>query len=309
MTVFAYLELTATQEERLKQIAGGEAVRFCTPGAHDSPPAELEGCDIVFGNVPPDWIERSPGIRWAQLESVGFGEYAGMLNGPVGRRLTMTNLADFFSVPVAETALAGVLALYRGIDRLALLRGERQWLGDALRPELRSLHGARVLIFGRGGIGRQLSELLAAFGCSVTTLGRGWAAEALDEAVAGSDIVVGAAPDTPATCGVFDRRRLSLMQRGAVFVNVGRGSLVDEEALADLLQDGRLSGAVIDVTVDEPLPPDHRFWSCPGLILTQHTGGGTSDEIDRKIEHFGRNLERYRGGEPLVGEVDATRGY
>lgn len=75
------------------------------------------------------------------------------------------------------------------------------------------------------------------------------------------------------------------------------------------MEERRLSGAVIDVTQDEPLPPGHRFWPCPGLILTEHTGGGTNGEIDRKIEHFGANLERYRSGEPLVGEVMATRGY
>lgn len=309
MPVFVHLPLTAAQEKRLRQLACGEAVICHAPSAEADQPAAFEGCDIVFGNVPAGWIEHSPTVRWVQLESVGFGEYAPLLQGPIGGRVRLTNLADFFSEPVAETALAGILALRRGIVRLALLRRDGEWLGDALRPTLRCLQGARVVIFGRGGIGRRLADLLAPFGCTITTFGSDWTAEALDEAVAACDIVVGAAPDTPGTRGVFDRRRLSLLPRDAAFVNVGRGSLVDDEALTDLLEQGRLSGAVIDVTKDEPLPPDHRVWSCPGLILTQHTGGGTADEIDRKIEHFGANLERYRSGEPLVGEVMATRGY
>lgn len=309
MPVFVYMTLTAAQQDRLRRLADGEAVHLHGPGAGGGVPAALRACDVVFGNVPARWIEASPAIRWVQLESVGVAEYTSMMEGPVGRRLTMTNLAGFFSEPVAETALCGILTICRGIDRLALLRRDRHWLGDTMRPTLRCLQGARVLIFGRGDIGQRLSELLVPFGCAVTAVGRGWSGEALDAAVAASDVVVGVAPDTPATRGVFDRRRLLLMPRGGVFVNVGRGTLIEEEALADMLEAGRLSGAVIDVTLDEPLPPDHRFWTCPGLILTQHTAGGTGDEIDRKIEHFRQNLERYRRGEPLVGEVNVTRGY
>ena len=85
--------------------------------------------------------------------------------------------------------------------------------------------------------------------------------------------------------------------------------MVDETALAEALDEGRLVGAVIDVTESEPLPEDHRFWACPNTILTQHSGGGTSDEIDRKIDVFATNLARYRAEQPLVGVVDFSRGY
>ncbi len=135
------------------------------------------------------------------------------------------------------------------------------------------------------------------------------AIEALDRAIASADVVVGAAPDTPETRDVFNRRRIGLIRPDAILVNVGRGSLVDEEALAVALHAGRIGGAVLDVTREEPLSPDHALWSCPNLILTQHTGGGTADEIDRKIEWFAENLARYRRGEPLRGVVDLSRGY
>ena len=120
--------------------------------------------------------------------------------------------------------------------------------------------------------------------------------------------------DTPLTShtvpiGLFDAARLSLLKDTALFVNLGRGSVVAEDALARRLREGRLAGAVIDVTSKEPLPQEHEFWTCPHLILTQHTGGGTEDEMDRKIDVFTDNLARYRNGKPLVGIVDFEKGY
>jgi phosphoglycerate dehydrogenase-like enzyme len=108
---------------------------------------------------------------------------------------------------------------------------------------------------------------------------------------------------------LFDRTLIAGMKRSALLANFGRGSLLDEDALADALEAGELGGAVIDVTREEPLPPGHRFWRCPNMILTQHTAGGTANEIDLKIEFFLANLERYRRGEALEGLVDPARGY
>ena len=109
--------------------------------------------------------------------------------------------------------------------------------------------------------------------------------------------------------GFYPLRGLDRLPAAAIFCNFGRGSILDEDALADALDAGRLSGAVIDVTRQEPLPPDHRFWTTPKLILTQHSGGGTADELDRKIDLFLANLARFRAGAPLEGVVDFSRGY
>ena len=263
---------------------------------------------IVFGNPDPDKVAANRNLRWLQLESVGFGEYAG-LDWKRGHGETLvTNLAGFFADPVAESALAGILALYRGIDRLVLLQAGKQWLGDPLRTRLRLLRGARVVLFGHGAINRRLAELLAPFRCAITPITRdGFAG--LDKALADADLVVCTAPATPATSGLFDAVRLAKLPPGALFCNFGRGSILDEDALADALEHGRLGGAVIDVTRDEPLPAGHRFWTCPNIILTQHSGGGTTDELDRKIDVFLANLARFRAGTPLEGIVDFSRGY
>lgn len=310
MEIFVSLDLTDAEAARLREVAGGDRVHLagaCSKTAELVP--SFAACEVAFGNPPPAWLAESETLRWVQLESVGFGEYRDLDWAHLGRRVTVTNLAGFFAEPVAETALAGILALYRGIDRAVRLQAARRWLGDPLRRELRTLAGARVVLFGYGAINRRLAELLQPFGCSLVSFGRDWTAERLDAALAAADVVVSAVPETDATLGVFDGPRLSRIKPGAIFVNLGRGTVVDEGALVERLADGRLGGAAIDVTRDEPLPASHPLWAAPNVILTQHTGGGTADEIGRKIEAFADNLARYRAGRPLVGVVDFQKGF
>lgn len=306
MKTYVAFDLALAERERIEAVAPGEVVYGPDEGEL---PAELEGAEVVFGNIAPAWLEALPALKWLQLGSVGFGEYCEVLAGPVGDRLKATNLAGFFDDPVAESILAGLLALLRGIDRAVVLKGQAAWEGDGMRPSLALLKGARVVIFGHGAIGRRLAALLAPFGCRIDTFGSGWEADALDSALGEADIVAAIAPHTPATAGAFDAARLSRLKAGALLANFGRGSLIDETALAQALASGRLGGAVLDVTREEPLSPQNPLWQAPRLILTQHTGGGTGDERARKVGVFIDNLTRYKSGEPLVGLVDIVKGY
>jgi phosphoglycerate dehydrogenase-like enzyme len=302
MDVGVCIALSDSQMARLKQGAGDVIV---SPVRADAPC----GCAIVFGNPEPDSVAANANLRWLQLESVGFGEYAGLDWSRGHGGVLVTNLAGFFADPVAESGLAGILAIYRGINQLVRLQTARRWEGDPLRTRLRVLRGAQVVLFGYGAINARLAELLRPFECSITRITRSSPLCELDEALGGADLVVCTVPATPQTNGLFDADRLDRIRQGAVFCNFGRGSLLDEDALADALEAGRLGGAVIDVTRDEPLPQDHRFWTCPNLIVTQHTGGGSADELDRKIDVFLANLARFRAGQPLQGIVDFSRGY
>jgi len=308
--IFCAFPLDAAQERRLREGIGAATLHvFPSDAAAGQARGTFDRCEIAFGNPPAAWIAESVRLEWVQLESVGFGEYAALDWARLDRCIRVTNLAGFFAEPVAESILAGVLAFYRGIDGLAVVKEKRKWLGDALRPVLRTLESAVVVLFGRGAINTRVAELLAPFRCAVTVFGRGWDAPALDAALARADVVISTVPDTPGTRDVFDRARLAKLKRGALFLNFGRGSVVEDDALADVLQSGVLGGAVIDVTREEPLPRGHRFWTTPNMILTQHSGGGTPDEIDRKIAVFLDNLARYRRGEALLGVVDFSRGY
>jgi phosphoglycerate dehydrogenase-like enzyme len=310
MEIFVSAELNGAQIARMQEVAGDDILHmhgYYDDGANLEP--AFAASEVAFGNVPASWLPLTASLRWVQLESVGFGEYRDLDWRELGDRITVTNLAGFFADPVAESALAGILALYRGIDRLVLLQGKRKWIGDPLRGELRTLRGAAVVLFGYGAINRRLAELLAPYGCHITYFGSDWTPARLEEALAMTDVVVSTVPETDATIGLFNAARLGLLKAGALFVNFGRGSVVDEAALAEALNNSEIGGAVIDVTLREPLPDGHPFWTAPNTILTQHTGGGTADETGRKIDLFAENLARYRDGEPLVGIVDFERGY
>lgn len=307
MRIALCVSLDPAQLDRLRR-----AAEHCeiVPVASDSGSAgDFADCEIVFGNPPADALAGAKALRWLQLESVGFGEYTHLDWEFLNQRITVTNLAGFFAEPVAETALAGLLAMLRGVGRLVQYQGEKYWDGERLRTQLGLLKDAQVVMVGYGAINRRLAELLAPFGCRILPLRRGSNAAELNDALAGADIVVCTAPDTPETRNLFDVARLARLPRHAIFANFGRGSLVDETALVAALTEGRLAGAVLDVTRAEPLPADHPFWSAPNLLLTQHSGGGTRDELDRKIDHFLGNLDRYRRKAPLNGIVDFKRGY
>lgn len=310
MHVFICLPLNDVQLSRLQKAVGATVLHVhpdFDQGGHRR--VIFNTCEIVFGNPSSSWIAENSVLRWVQLESVGFGEYASLNWGELGRRIQITNLAGFFAEPVAESILAGILALYRGIDRIVALQQRREWQGGVLRPTLKSLLGANVVLFGFGAINRRLAELLSPFECNVHPFGRDWNEAELNPALESADIIVCTAPDTPKSRGVFNRTRIGMLRPSALFINFGRGSLVDEEALADALESNSLAGAVVDVTREEPLPSNHRFWACPNLILTQHSGGGTIDEIDRKIDVFLDNFGRYRQSTELQGKIDFSRGY
>jgi phosphoglycerate dehydrogenase-like enzyme len=284
---------------------------FATDNSEENASA-FKHAEVAVGNVPAEWLAQTDNLRWLQLASVGVDSYAALDWSKVGAP-KITNLAGVFADPVAQTCLAGILALLRGIDECSSLKQDRKWAKDQVRPRLRVLTGARVLLLGTGAIASRLADLLSPFDCEVRTFGRSSGdartTEELDAELKKAEIVVGLLPDTPETRNLLNEHRLRLLPRGAIVVNAGRGSLVDERALDTLLRDGDLGGAILDVTSEEPLPFDHFFWTAPRTVLTQHTAGGSDSEMKNILEVFIDNLHRYFRGEPLRNIVDWSRGY
>lgn len=310
MEIFVCVGANAAQRRRIEEMAEGCRVHF-----RDDPPEgqsaleEFLRCEIAFGNPPPSWIETSRKINWIQLGSVGFDEYLPLANSIAAERVRFSNLAGFFAEPVAESCLSGILALLRGVDRFSTLKSRQLWNGEEIRRTLRTLVGAKVVLLGYGSINRRLEELIGPFGCSIKRFQSDWAELELEAALSSADVVACAVPDTPTTRWLFDKRRLALLPKTAIIANFGRGSLFDEGALCDALTEGRIAGAVLDVTDEEPLPPGHPLWESPNTLLTQHSGGGTVDEVDRKIDVFEANLGRYRSGALPSDLADFDRGY
>jgi glyoxylate/hydroxypyruvate reductase A len=316
MQIFTNVEFSERDRAAFASSAEPDLVYFGEPEELSLADREaLLRSEVAFGSCPPELLGPATGLRWLQLDSVGCDQYRQLDWVTLSSRLTVTNLRGFFAVPVAETGVAGVLALLRGLGQLAELRQQRAWRPVSLRSHLRTLSGSRALIAGYGAIGRALAERLAAFGCAVETFGSPSSGAGictlagLDERLPHADVVFLALPETAGTAGLFGPARLGLLKEDAIVVNLGRGGLLDEEELARRLGHGLLAGAVLDVTRDEPLPVGSPLWSAPNMVLTQHTAGGSDAEIEAKARVFLANLARYRSGLPLASVVDWAKGY
>lgn len=268
--------------------------------------------DIILGNPKQkEWIEAAARLKWVQLYSTGFEYYKHLDTDAV-----VSNMQDYYSEPCAETMLAGILALYRAMDRFTVLKEKREWVGHKMRTSLYLLENKTIIILGAGNIARRMAKLLSGFDCKISLFARSAVgaslrnADDLKAAIPAADIIIGCLPGTPETVGLFTSEMLRLMKPEAIFCNVGRGNLVeDEQKLVKALNERAIAGAVLDVTAEEPLPPGHPLWSCPNTILSQHSGGGNVEEFDGIADFFINNFKRFKSGEPLKNIVELNRGY
>ncbi|HTX51970.1 MAG TPA: D-2-hydroxyacid dehydrogenase [Candidatus Baltobacteraceae bacterium] len=307
--------LSEAHRRRLQAALEGHTVCYLEGLPEGDRRRGIAEAEVVFGNVPPAWLEQAPRLRWVQLDSAGVQAYVGFKAARSPAAITFTHLRDFYGVAVTEAAVAGILAFYRQLPRLLAAQRDRRWVKPEVEPAIGQLRGARVVTLGAGSIGRRLGTVLQAFGCEVRFFARGAPAAQLhtlaelDVQLASTDILINTLPQTPQTVGLLDRDRLRRLPPTALLVNVGRGSVLDERALVEALDSGRLAGAVLDVTAVEPLPRESPFWLHPRVILTQHTAGRFPRETDEKITRFLGNFDRYQRGERLADEVDMARGY
>lgn len=280
----------------------------------------LEDAEVILGNPTDAQIAACPGLKWIQLTNAGVNNY---VNRPALRErgILLTCASGAFGQSISECVLAMVLSLYKHLNLFRDNQNACVWK-DAGRQA--SPCGKNLLVLGTGNIGRCVAEIFKPFGTHAvgvrTRAGEGDGlfekyitfAE-LDEYLPKADIVVCALPETKETIGLFDAKRISLLPSSAVLVNVGRGSLIDCEALADALNRGSLYGAALDVTSPEPLPADHPLWKCKNAVITPHATGGSFGhltETEEKIFEISReNLKRYLAGEPLLNVVDLEKGY
>jgi glyoxylate/hydroxypyruvate reductase len=312
MQIYVAFYLTESEQSLLRAaLLPTEQVTFRQNLPEDQRFDVFSQAEVAFGNVPIDWVEKNHGLHWLQLYSAGIDPYQKLNLSGRPQPLTLTHLRDFFGKPVAETAVAGILALYRKIDELSRLQSQQHWVGGVLRPRMQLLHEKKVVVLGAGAIGSTIRKILEGFSCEVQMVRRSTypTLAYLDQLLPEADILISSLPETTETRGILDARRLGLMKKSALFVNVGRGSLVDELALIEALKQSRLGGAVLDVSHTEPLPKEHPLWLCPNVVLTQHTGGGYDEENADKVRVFTENLRRYRAGKPLLHVVDLQRGY
>ncbi|MGE0227840.1 MAG: D-2-hydroxyacid dehydrogenase [Dehalococcoidia bacterium] len=259
---------------------------------------------------------RAPQLRWLHLGHSGVDDPA--FQTLMQRGVTVTNSAGANAEPIAQSAIAGVLALNRGI--LGWVDAQRRHAWEADADDLpadrlpRELRGQTMVIFGLGSIGGHVARFARAFGIRVVGVRRTpataddgvdqWAPpDRLDDMLPEADILVLTAPLTAETRSMFDARRLGLLPAGAVLVNVARGELVDEEALVDRLAGGLLGGAYLDVFATEPLPPESPLWDLPNVLISPHDSGRSAGTQDRVDAIFLDELGRWMRGESSSRQV------
>lgn len=265
------------------------------------------------------WMHREPeglrsalhgGIRWVQLSVSGVDAWIAdpiLRTGPV-----FTSARGAYAHAVGEQAVALLLAGSRDLHTAARAETWR-------RPDTRMLRGATVAVVGAGAIGREVIRLLEPFGVRPVAVNRSGEpvpgairtlpATRLDEVWPVADYFVLAAPGTSDTRCVVGAAELRAMPRHAWLVNVGRGSLVDTEALVLALGAGIVRGAALDVTEPEPLPAEHPLWTQPRCLITSHSANPPEARRHGMAERVERNVVRWTRGEPLIGEIDLARGY
>jgi phosphoglycerate dehydrogenase-like enzyme len=285
---------------------GGQVVTL------DAEPAGLVWTDgramAELGRV----LQAQPQVSWVQLPQAGTEQ--AFQAGVIDRQRRWTSAKGAFAEPVAEHALALVLA---GLRLLPTRARARTWG----QPAGESLFGQPVTVVGGGGIAIVLLRLLEPFRAQVTVVRRHAGAEPLagaartvgpdrlPEALAGARAVVLTPALTPQTRGMIGRAELAAMEPDAWLVNVARGGLVDTSALVEALRAGQIGGAALDVTDPEPLPDGHPLWDLPNCLITPHTAD--TEEMTRPLlaDRIAENVRRLTAGQELVGLLDPDLGY
>lgn len=312
----------------LQQAAPGWEFRFrgtdtlvCAPQeALPGQPVTQEDVDwaqVILGNVPAAMLHGSPALEWLQTNSAGVEAYIqpGVLAGDT----LLTNATGAYGLAIAEHMLGMLLELFKKLELYRDAQKSGAWQSQGA---VKAVYGSTVLVLGMGDIGGEFAARCKALGAKVIGVRRSprpcpeyadevHLLEDLDSLLPHADVVAITLPGTDATRGLMSRERLAKMKEGAVLLNVGRGFIVDTEALCDALERGHLSGAGVDVTDPEPLPPTHRLWNIPTAVVTPHISGfyHLRETHERIVGIFLENLRRFQAGEPLRNLVDFATGY
>lgn len=275
--------------------------------------------DAFLGYCDAELLAAAPRALWVQSFSVGV-ESCVALPAIHERGITVTNMQRALAPPMAEHAMALLLALARQLDTYIVRQASGTWDSPGRVAPIRVLAGKTLLVAGLGGIGTEVARRAHALGMHVVAtrasdrpgppfveyVGRPGELLAL---AARADAVVAALPLTAATHGLFDAKFFAAMKRGAYFVNLGRGQSVVSGDLLVALQSGQVGGTGLDVTDPEPLPRDHPLWHAPRIIITPHMSATTDDDPHYRRLIVRENLRRWQTGEALLSVVDVERGY
>jgi len=278
---------------------------------------DLVDSDIVFGRIPPHMLIELPNLKWQHLASAGANDLTDR-NLYANKSMILTKSSGTFGIPIAEHIVGMMIALGRDFNQYYEKQLEGEWESEF--PNLLDISGSTVLIIGLGDIGTEVSRHLFCFDCDIIGLRRDMTKShdiihdvrpvtQLHEVLPEADYVIISTPGTAETEKLFGYEEFELMKNTAIIINVGRGMIIDSEALAEALNKGKIYGAGLDVTEPEPLPAGHPLWNARNILITPHVSAATNVTTKRRVMVFIKQLKRYLAGQELINHVDFITGY
>jgi phosphoglycerate dehydrogenase-like enzyme len=292
---------------------------------------DLRDAEIVVSwSLNAEQMRSGAKLKW--IHSTAAAIHQLLIPEIVNSNIILTNARSVHGPVVAEHVLSLMFALAKHLPSATRFQQQHQWGQDAmthLQPPLRELRDGTLGLIGVGAIGSHVARVASAMGMRVVAVranpdkGVDWlensisdrsrnqvhGPDGLHQMLGESDFVVLSAPVTSKTTKVIDREALTKMKPDAYLINVGRGALVDEHALAEALRSKQIGGAALDVFEQEPLPSDSPLWDLENVIVTPHQGGLSHKLWERQYKLFSENLRRYQARESLLGLVDKAAGY
>lgn len=310
--------LKEIHKEKIRKAAAEAGGDLLFAESEDEISSDWEDCDIIYGFGMGN-AKKNRNLKWLSVPSAGV-DYLMKPGVFANEECLVTNSSGAYGVTIAEHIIGVSLMMMRKLDYAYRESLKGNWTSP--QPQ-KSLKDCRIVVLGTGDIGSCFARRAKAFepkritGVSRSGINSDPAYDSvkkvseLDSLLPETDLLVMSLPDTPETRDILNRERIALLPEGAYVVNVGRGSAIDEDALCESLESGRLGGAALDVFKTEPLPADSKMWNTKNLLITPHVAGNLTLEhtLNVNVDLFCENLVRYGKGLPLNNLIDRNKGY
>jgi phosphoglycerate dehydrogenase-like enzyme len=278
---------------------------------------QLIDSEVIFGWAPPHLLKDLKNLKWLHLSSAGANSYTdrSLYANP---SVLLTKSSGTFGIPIAEHVVGMMISLSRNFEFCYENQKKGIWhRGDSISLDL---FDSNVLVLGLGDIGTEVCSRLLGFGCNITGFRHDTSIphelvscvrpiSLLRESLPDADYIVICLPGTAETRNLIGREELELMKSRAIIINIGRGSIIDTDALVDALNGGKIAGAGLDVTEPEPLPQGHPLWSARNVLITPHVSASSALSPQRRLDIFTDLLQHYMSGQHMYNIVDFDSGY
>lgn len=311
--------LSVNNRKQIQDTASECGFEVCFYETSEEASGNLADAEVVYC-IDSKLLEQMTSMKWCHDGFAGVEKFVASGVFDSGERV-LTNSSGAYGLTISEHIIMVTLMLMRQMPEYLKIINERRWVQDL---PVRSVRGSSVAIIGTGDIGRNTAKRYKALGAErVTGFNRSgklqegfdtvYCLESFDEVIRTTDVdvLVLCVPGTAETEGLLNRKRIALLSENTFVINVGRGAVIDQDALLEALNEGRIAGAALDVMYPEPLPADHPLWTARNCIITPHISGdmGLQYTVDKTVDFFCENFRRYISGKELLHRVNVTDGY